>query len=64
MRFFPWTSDAIAPPTVTNFVPGVTGRNHPLARKIQRSPQGHPCFARQQTSLSWKERILLKTIRR
>ena len=31
--FFPWTSAAMAPPTVTNFVPGVVGRNHPRGRK-------------------------------
>ena len=27
--FFPWMSAAMAPPTVTSRVPGVTGTNHP-----------------------------------
>ena len=27
--FFPWMSAAMAPPTVTRRVPGVTGTNHP-----------------------------------
>ena len=27
--FFPWMSDPIAPPTVTNLVPGLTGTNQP-----------------------------------
>jgi hypothetical protein len=32
--FLPCTSAAIAPPRVTNFVPGVTRRNQPRGRKV------------------------------
>ena len=35
--FFPCTSEATAPPTVINFVPGVTGKNHPRGTKISNS---------------------------
>src|SRR5256885_4681155 len=36
VMFFPWTSLAIAPATVTNFVPGVTGRNQPAGTATSR----------------------------
>ena len=33
--FLPWTSEATAPPSVTNDVPGVTGTNQPRGRKVR-----------------------------
>ena len=33
--FFPWTSDAMAPPTVTWRVPGITGSQRPNPRSIR-----------------------------
>jgi len=35
--FLPWTSAAIAPPTVTNLVPGLTGMNQPRGRVTRSS---------------------------
>ncbi len=45
--FLPWTSAATMPPSVTNWVPGVTGGNQPRGRKLQtRSRSARPASAR------------------